>query len=139
MENQTAEPASANEKKPFLNIFTIIAIIAVLAFVGYIIFGKKIFTKPANNGVANLSWSANTESDLTGYRIYYGTSPRTGNCPPAGYPEKTDVGKTNNPGAPTQAIENLTPGKTYYFSISSYDISGNESCFFEEVSKSIPK
>lgn len=137
MENQTVEQASANEKKPFLNIFTIIAIIAILAFVGYIIFGKKIFTKPANNGTANLFWNANNESDLAGYGIYYGASPRTGNCPAGGYPNKIDVGKTATPEKPSYKIENLENGKTFYFSITSYDTSGNESCFSDEMSKTI--
>lgn len=137
MENQAVEQASANEKKPFLNIFTIIAIIAVLAFAGYIILGKKIFIKPANNGTANLSWNANNEFDLAGYKIYYGTSPRTGNCPAGGYPNKIDVGKTATLEKPSYKIENLENGKTFYFSITSYDTSGNESCFSDEMSKTI--
>jgi len=29
-------------------------------------------------GSATVSWNANAESDLAGYKIYYGTSPRTG-------------------------------------------------------------
>jgi len=90
-------------------------------------------------GSATLSWSANNEPDLVGYRIYYGTSPRTGDCPPAGYPNKIDVGKTATPEKPNYKIENLEEGKTCYFSVTSYDASGNESCFSQEMSKIIPK
>ena len=90
-------------------------------------------------GTVTLSWSANNEPDLAGYRIYYGTSPRTGDCPPAGYPNKIDLGKTATPEKPNYKIENLEEGKTYYFSVTSYDASGNESCFSQEMSKIIPK
>ena len=137
MENQTIEQESANKKKPFLNVFTIIAIIAVLVFAGYMIFGKKIATKPFNNGTATISWNANTESDLAGYRIYYGTSPRTDKCPPGGYPSKIDAGKTDTPDKPSYKIENLENGKTFYFSVTSFDSSGNESCFSDEIDKAI--
>src|SRR4030042_2765783 len=138
MEDQTTEQEPTHKKGPFLNIFTVIAIIAVLAFAGYMIFSKKITPKPTNNGTAALSWNANTESDLAGYSIYYGPSPRSGDCPSAGYPEKIDIGKTNTPENPSYKIENLENGKTYYFSVSSYDTSGNESCFSDEMSKTMP-
>jgi hypothetical protein len=101
MENQIEQQEPTNKKKSFLNIFTIIAIIAVLAFVGYMIFGKKITPKSVNTGTATVSWNANTESDLAGYRIYYGTAPRTDKCPPGGYPGKIDVSKTDTPDNPT--------------------------------------
>lgn len=82
-------------------------------------------------GTANLSWDANTESDLAGYEIYYGTNPRSGNCPPDGYSGKVDVGKVTS-----YTINNLTDGATYYFSVTAYDNSGNESGCSSEVSKS---
>ncbi len=90
-----------------------------------------------NTGTANLSWNANAEPDLAGYKIYYGTAPRTDKCPPGGYSSKINVGKTDVPGKPTYTIENLENGKTYYFSITSYDSSNNESCFSEETNKDI--
>lgn len=85
-------------------------------------------------GTANLSWNANNESDLAGYKIYYGTSPRTGSCPPGGYTNiPINVGNVTS-----YTINNLTDGQTYYFSITAYDTSNNESCFSGEVSKIIP-
>lgn len=83
-------------------------------------------------GTAVLSWNTNTESDLAGYKIYYGATPRTGNCPPGGYPQKVDVGNKTS-----YTIDKLEKGKTYYFSITSYDKFGNESCFSSEVKKII--
>lgn len=90
-------------------------------------------------GNVTLFWYPNSEPDLAGYRIYYGTSPRTDNCPPGGYQNKIDVGKTNTPENPSFTIDNLEEGKTYYFSLTSYDIHGNESCFSVEIRKALPK
>ena len=75
----------------------------------------------AHAGSATLSWNANTESDLAGYRIYYGTSARTGTCPTGGYPNNINVGNVA-----AYTFSNLTDGSTYYFSITAYDTSGNE-------------
>ncbi|MGQ9570185.1 MAG: InlB B-repeat-containing protein [Thermodesulfovibrionales bacterium] len=78
---------------------------------------------------ATLSWegpSANTDgspiTDLAGYKIYYGTS--SGN-----YSEHIDVGNVKN-----YTIDNLVEGLTYYFAVTAYDTSGNESDFSNEVS-----
>lgn len=90
-------------------------------------------TNLAFAGTANLSWNANTEPDLAGYKIYYGTSPRTGSCPAGGYSTNINVGNVTN-----YALSGLTDGQTYYFSITAIDTSNNESCFSSEVSKIIP-
>ena len=111
-------------------ILMLVAIAVLFNFLGKI---SKSF------GTATLSWTANTESDLAGYKIYYGISKRTGDCPPAGYSENINVQKTTSPDKPAYKIENLDTGKTYYFSITSYDVSGNESCFSAEMSKNILK
>ncbi len=85
-------------------------------------------------GSATLSWNANSEADLAGYRIYYGTTARTGSdpkvCTMCGYSTKVDVGKVT-----TYTISNLTNNQTYYFSVSAYDTSNNESLFSAQVSK----
>lgn len=73
-----------------------------------------------------LSWNANTESDLAGYKIYYGvTSSNLGTV--------VDVGKvttytiTVNPAVTT----------TYYAVITAYDKSGNESVKSDVVSGTV--
>jgi hypothetical protein len=88
-------------------------------------------------GSATVSWDANTESDLAGYKIYYGTSSRTGSdpriCTNCGYSSVQDVGKVTS-----YTFNSLTNGSTYYFSVSAYDTSGNLSAFSSpEVSKVI--
>lgn len=87
----------------------------------------------AATGSATFYWNANTETDLAGYKIYYGTSPRTGTQAPGGYSSIVDVGK-----ATTYVINNLTEGQTYYFSLVAYDTSQNVSPFSNELKKTIP-
>ena len=98
-----------------------------------VLFTAAVQSGTAFAGSANLSWNANTESDLGGYKIYYGTSPRTSSCPSGGYANNIDVGNTTS-----HTFSNLADGSTYYFSVSAYDTSGNESCFSGEVNKTIP-
>jgi len=90
----------------------------------------------AQTGSATITWNANAESDLSGYKIYYGASPRTGsdpkNCALCGYSNILDVGNVL-----THTFNNLTAGQTYYFSVSAYDTSNNESFFSPEVNKYI--
>jgi hypothetical protein len=82
---------------------------------------------------ASLSWEAPTTNtdgsalnDLAGYKIYYGeTSVASGSCP-SGYPS----GNTITTGTTTRSYNFnniLTPGHTYYFQVTAYDTSGNES------------
>lgn len=107
----------------------------------FIIFGFVLFGLLASHtafaGTATLNWNANTESDLAGYKIYYGTSSRTGTdpktCGNCGYSTSVNVGNVL-----TYTFSNLTDGATYYFSTSAYDASNNESSFSSEVSKAIP-
>ncbi len=72
-----------------------------------------------------VSWDANTESDLAGYNIYYGTSSGS-------YDNALDVG--NNV---SWFVNNLTANAIYYFAVTAYDFSRNESGFSDEVSTTI--
>jgi hypothetical protein len=90
-------------------------------------------------GTADLQWGKNTEADFGGYKIYYGTTPRTDKCPVGGYTGKIDVGPSATPDNPQYKLENLAEGQTFYFSITSYDKSNNESCFSDEMSQKISK
>jgi hypothetical protein len=81
-------------------------------------------------GNALLSWAPNTEGNLAGYKIHYGTSSRA-------YTNTIDVGLSSTPSTPTQTVTDLEDGKTYYFALTAYDTSGNESSFSEEAQKTI--
>lgn len=77
-------------------------------------------------GSASLSWAANTEPDLAGYKIHVGTQPGIYNPPIA-------LGT-----ATTYTATNLTSGKTYYFCVSAFDSGDNDSPCSAEVSKPVP-
>lgn len=68
-----------------------------------------------------LTWSANSESDLQGYRVYYGTS--NGN-----YTTNVDVGNVTS-----YTVNGLSTGFTYYFAIKAMDTSGNLSGYSNQV------
>jgi hypothetical protein len=76
-------------------------------------------------GSATISWKANTESDLAGYRVYYGTASRS-------YGPPVPVGKVTQ-----HTLASLTDGKTYYFGVTALDYSGNESGYSAEAKKTI--
>lgn len=66
-------------------------------------------------------WTANPEPDLAGYILYWGSTPGV-------YTSNVDVGNVTSYGLPS-----ITPlQKWYYFSVTAYDTSGNESGYAEE-------
>jgi len=75
-----------------------------------------------------LTWTANGESDLAGYKIYIGTASGTYNF--LGSPFV--AGKVTS-----YTVAGLPKGQTYVFAISAYDSAGNESGLSAEVSKSL--
>lgn len=91
-----------------------------LAF-GLILLG--LAARPALAGTASLAWNANTDSDLAGYRVYYGTSPGV-------YTQSVDVGNVTS-----TTISGLTDCTIYYFGVKAYDTANNESTnYSNEVS-----
>jgi hypothetical protein len=77
-----------------------------------------------------LSWSANIEPTLSGYRVYYGSAPGT-------YIQSAAQG-INAGNVTVHIVNGLTGGQRYYFAVTAYDTSGNESGFSNEVFKDIP-
>jgi hypothetical protein len=73
-----------------------------------------------------ISWDENPESDVAGYKVYYGTASHT-------YRNVLDVGPFT-----AAAIDGLNAGTTYYFAVTAYDTSGNESAASREVQAAIP-
>lgn len=90
-------------------------IIFLLIFLGVflpgLLFGKSV----------TVSWDSNTEADLAGYKIYYGTASRS-------YNKVVDVGNVVQ-----YQIDNLSEGQTYYFAVTAYDTAFNESGYSAEV------
>jgi hypothetical protein len=68
-----------------------------------------------------LAWDPNAEPDVTGYRVYYGTSSGV-------YTQSLDAGS-----ATTIAIPNLLDGTTYYFAVTAYNTEALESAWSNEI------
>lgn len=83
---------------------------------------------PATTGSATLAWNQNNDADLAGYKVYVGTQSGVYNYPGSPF----TVGTTTS-----YTVTNLPKGQTYYFALSAYDTSGNESPLSAEASKSI--
>jgi Putative Ig domain len=86
-----------------------------------------------SNGSATLSWTpptrntdGSTLNNLSGYRIYYGTSSNS----------MTKTVQVNNPSLSNYVIENLSPA-TYYFAVKSLASGGTESALSNQVSKTV--
>ena len=75
-------------------------------------------TSITGDGSVKLSWLANTEGDLAGYRVYESTCVSGPNCP------YNRIGATE---ATQFMATGLTNGVTRYFAVSAVDASGNES------------
>jgi hypothetical protein len=73
----------------------------------------------------SLAWDANTESDLGGYKLYYGTASQA-------YSEVIDVGKDTQ-----VTLNNLSQGVNYFFAVTAYDLQGAESDYSNEIDKTV--
>lgn len=85
---------------------------------------------------AALSWDPPTTNadgtdltDLAGYKVNYRTDSTNYTS--------IDVGLTTTPESPEYTVDNLEPGSRYYFNVTAYDTSGNESGYSEEAYKDI--
>ena len=81
-----------------------------------------------STGSVTLSWVANGEPDLAGYKVYVGTT----------------SGRYDFPGSPfttgrvtSYRVSNLPKPQTYFFALSAYDNAGNESSLSAEISNSL--
>lgn len=96
------------------------AALAILALCGPQAKGSS--TSPS----VSLAWERNLETDIVGYKIYWGEVSRQ-------YTRVLDVANT-----PAAVLTNLEAGKTYHCAVTAYNGSSQESSFSQEVIISIP-
>lgn len=72
-----------------------------------------------------LQWDPNSEDNLAGYKLYYGTASRT-------YNMVVDVGKSES-----VSIAGLDANRPYFFAVSAYDTSRKESGYSDEITHTI--
>jgi uncharacterized repeat protein (TIGR01451 family) len=77
---------------------------------------------PAGANDLLVTWAANPESDVAGYRLSYGTSSGS-------HPTAIDVGPVTS-----YDVTGLSSGSTYYFVLQAYDYAGNASTASAEAS-----
>jgi hypothetical protein len=99
--------------RSFIIKFFIFFIVITIFITSYIL---------AHSYELTLAWDPNTESDLAGYTLCYGTVSKN-------YAQQVEVGKYES-----VTISGLELNKTYYFAVTAYDIQGNESDFSDEIS-----
>lgn len=96
-------------------------------------FAVEAPSAPQLPSVTNLAWDANTETNIRGYKLYYGKQP-------GAYSNFIDMGMTATPSAPQYSVDNsrFEQGSAYYFTVTAYDSNNIESDFSNEVSKEMP-
>ena len=83
-------------------------------------------SQSAQAGQATLAWDPETDPNVAGYKVYLGNGSQS-------YQSSLDVGNKT-----TATVTNLQDGATYYFAVTAYDSSKNESGYSNEVSYRIP-
>ncbi len=97
-----------------------VAIFLVVVFL--ILFPLSCQTDAAE---VTLAWDPNSEEDLAGYKIHWGTE--SGN-----YSLSVDVGNVT-----IYTLKDLTPGLTYYLAATAYDTNDNESAYSIELTYTV--
>jgi hypothetical protein len=88
---------------------------------------QAVSSGPGQNTFVDLVWAPVSDIDLDGYNIYRhdeGSAPIKINAQPIKTPAHRDT--------------NVASGKTYFYSVSSVDVRGNESAPSEEASETVP-
>jgi hypothetical protein len=80
----------------------------------------------ASAASVSLAWDAVSATNLSGYKVHYGTQSRS-------YSNALDAGKNVS-----YTVPNLAEGKTYYFAVTAQNTAGQSSGYSNEVSYSVP-
>ena len=83
---------------------------------------------------AHITWAANPEPDLAGYRVYWGFNPVTFS---PFFSNSINVGNVLTYTISGSSPSQVTQDGKWYFAVTAYDTSNNESAFSTVVSKRI--
>jgi hypothetical protein len=83
------------------------------------------FSAQSSPGIT-LAWDASSSANVAGYFVHYGNASGS-------YPNAIDVGYQTS-----ATVSNLTPGQTFYFVVTAYNVSRTESPPSNEVNYQVP-
>ena len=92
----------------------------------FVIFIVLLITVETYSAQTTLAWDTNSENDLAGYTLHYGIAT-------ASYDNSIDVKNVIS-----YTVTNLVENETYFFAVTAYDTSSNESDYSLEVSYTVP-
>ena len=87
---------------------------------------QAVFSSIGQKPFIDLTWAPNSDADLAGYNVFRRTEGGTDEAEPATGPD---------PVVPRRRIE---PGKKYMYSVSAFDLRGNESPRSAEAEETVP-
>ncbi len=93
--------------------------------ISLILFLTLLFFSIESVAQIELAWDPNTEPDIAGYRVYYGTASRA-------YGTPINVGNVT-----TYTLNDLSPRVVYYVAVTAYNMANDESDYSNEVSGQI--
>ena len=103
---------------------------ALPAFSITVVTAQAAASDPSEASAITVSWEAPTDNtdgspltNLSGYKIYYGGASG----------DYSSTIQVSNPGLTTYVVDNLPPGQ-YYFAVTAYNATGEESNFSPEMS-----
>jgi chitodextrinase len=108
--------------KPKLSYFTIRRYISTVTLILILLLSAT----NVYSAQVTIVWNPNNESDLAGYKVYYGNSSGS-------YDGNIDAGNQTS-----YTLSSLVEGATYYIALTAYDISGNESSYSSELVYNVP-
>lgn len=114
---------------------------------GMTLLALMLLSSQAFARTATLSWDANPESNLAGYKVYYGTQSRDCNIDPQNetyYYNGTQARESNapivlflediaDPSAPSYRMSDLSDTQAYYFTVTAFLDNGAESLYSNEA------
>lgn len=99
---------------------------ALLTCLALITTGLAAMSQTAEAAAVSLAWNANPETNVTGYRVSYGTTSGV-------YPNVVAVGAS-----PATSISGLAEGTTYFFAVAAVNQDGLQSPLSSQISYQIP-
>jgi len=117
---------------PIVRFLLALATVALMASCGRSTVSATPSATPSavlTNGAVQLEWNPVTEPNVTGYRVYYGTTSRT-------YLQPLGQGLAST--AATYTVAGLAGAHRYFFAVTATSSPGKESGYSDEVSLDIP-